>query len=363
MAGGGLDPVDREGRLERLVEGVENSTLERLLVTSPVSVRYLTGFTGTNGACLVGAEERLFVTDPRYREWVAGGLDGWEVEILQGEWLGALAKMLGPATGIEEDHMTVRVESELREKGPTGTELVPSGELVSRLRRVKDGTELAAIGQAAGLADEVLGEVLASGLAGRSEAEVAGVIVGRIREEGGEPSFPPIVASGPNSASPHAEPSARVIGSDEPVILDLGARVDGYCSDCTRTVVTGRPEDRFRELHDLVVEANEAALAQTAEGIGCADLDEVARGVIERAGLGDRFVHGLGHGVGLEIHEAPRVGPRSPEVLVAGDVVTIEPGVYLPGEFGIRVEDLVAVGNDGIAANFSSHPRGLIEVV
>lgn len=349
-------------RVDRLAELLADRDLDLMLVTSPVSIEYLTGFTGTNGACLVGPESRLFLTDPRYREWVADGFDGWEVEILRGEWLTALAALLGPSSGIEDGHMTVRTEARLIEKGPDGTTLVPCGDLIEELRRVKDELELSRIEKAAELADQVLGEVLAEGLSGRTEAEVAGRIVGRIREEGGEPSFPPIVASGPNSASPHAEPSARVIGRAEPVIIDLGAKLDGYCSDCTRTVFTGTPDSRLREVYELVVEANEAALGQAGAGVGCAALDEVARGVIERAGHGEHFTHGLGHGVGLEIHEAPRIGPRSTDRLVAGDVVTIEPGIYLQGEVGVRVEDLVVIGEGGVEANLSRHPKALLEV-
>lgn len=349
------------GRVERLVAELPGREIERMLVTSPVSVEYLTGFTGTNGACLVGPESRLFLTDPRYREWVSGGFDGWEVEILRGEWLPALAGLLGPATGIEDGHVTVRIEARLIEKGPEDLSLIPAGDLIEGLRRAKDPAELRRIAAASELADAVLGEVLDGGLIGRTEAEVAGRITGRIREEGGEPSFPPIVASGPNSASPHAEPSARTIGTSESVIIDLGAKLDGYCSDCTRTVSTGLPDGQFTEVYELVVEANEAALDQTAAGVACAALDEVARGVIERAGHGDRFTHGLGHGVGLEVHEAPRLGPRSSEELLAGDVVTIEPGIYLPGEFGVRVEDLVVVGERGPEANLSSHPKALLE--
>ncbi len=355
-------PGGEARRIDRLAELLADRDLDRMLVTSPVSIEYLTGFTGTNAACLVGPESRLFLTDPRYREWVADGFDGWEVEILRGEWLTALAALLGPSTGIEDGHMTVRTEARLIEKGPDGTSLVPCGDLIEQLRRVKDELELSRIEKAAELADQVLGEVLEGGLSGRTEAEVAGRIVGRIREEGGEPSFPPIVASGPNSASPHAEPSARAIGRAEPVIIDLGAKLDGYCSDCTRTVFTGAPDFRLREVYELVVGANEAALGQAGAGVGCAALDEVSRGVIERAGHGERFTHGLGHGVGLEIHEAPRIGPRSTDRLVAGDVVTIEPGIYLQGEFGVRVEDLVVIGEGGVEANLSRHPKALLEV-
>lgn len=355
--GAEVDP-ERAERLAGLLPGRE---IERMLVTSPVSIAYLTGFTGTNAACLIGPDSRLFLTDPRYQEWVAGGFEGWDVEILRGEWLPALAGLLGPSTGVEDGHMTVRTETRLIEKGPDGTSFVPAGDLIEGLRRVKDPRELERIEAASELADSILVEVVEAGLVGRTEAEVAGRITGRIREEGGEPSFPPIVASGPNSASPHAEPSARAIETGEPVIIDLGAKLEGYCSDCTRTFVTGPPDLRFAEVYDLVVEANEAALAQAGAGVACAALDEVARGVIERAGYGDRFSHGLGHGVGLEIHEAPRLGPRSPDQLLAGDVVTIEPGIYLPGEFGVRVEDLVVIGEGGLDANLSSHPKGLLE--
>ena len=350
------------GRVGRLVVLLSDRGIERMLVTSPVSVEYLTGFTGTNGACLVGPESRLFLTDPRYQEWVSDGFEGWEIEVLRGEWLPALAGLLGPGTGIEDGHMTVRTEARLIEKGPEDISLFPAGDLVEGLRRAKEPGELARIAAASSLADAVLGEVLEAGLIGRTEAEIAGRITGRIREEGGEPSFPPIVASGPNSASPHAEPSARVVEPSEPVIIDLGAKLDGYCSDCTRTVFTGAADERFKEVYELVVEANDAALDQAGAGVACAALDEVSRGVIERAGYGDRFTHGLGHGVGLEIHEAPRLGPRSPEELIAGDVVTIEPGIYLPGEFGVRVEDLVVIDEGGLEANLSRHPKDLLDV-
>ena len=349
-------------RASRLAELAEETDLDALLVTDPVSIEYLTGFTGTNAACLVGPGIRLFLTDPRYREWVAGGLGEWEVEVLQGQWVPALARKLPARTGIEDGHVTVRFRSGLESGAPGGVDLVAAGGLVEGLRRAKDDGEIARIAAAAELADSILGEVLEKGLAGKSEASVAGTIVGRLREEGAEPSFPPIVASGPNSASPHAEPGSRVIGDSEVVILDLGAKLDGYCSDCTRTVCTGSVEDRILEVHGVVERANLAALDQAAAGIGCSALDEVARGEVERAGYGPAFSHGLGHGVGLEIHEAPRLGPKSDETLIEGDVVTIEPGVYLSGEFGVRIEDMVSIGPEGIARNFASHPRELLQV-
>jgi Xaa-Pro aminopeptidase len=229
---------------------------------------------------------------------------------------------------------------------------------VERLRRVKDPTELEAISAASQLADEVWRWSLERGLGGRSEREVARAAETRIRELGGEPSFPTIVAAGPNGALPHAEPGERKIAEGELVVFDMGALVEGYCSDGTRTFATGEPGDRARDVYELVLGAQHAALEAVAVGVGGEALDEVARARIEAAGHGDRFGHGLGHGVGLEVHEAPRLSRRSEDVLEAGEVVTIEPGVYLPGELGVRIEDLVVVTEDG-HRNLSGMPKEL----
>lgn len=350
---------DRADRLARLVS---ESGFDSLLVTHPVNVRYLTGFTGSNGACLLGADTRQFLTDFRYRERVEAEVDGWEARILTGDWLPALAGCLEGKVGIEDHHLTVSTWNRLGDEMKGRGELVESGSLVEGLRRVKDEAEIDSIAVAAELSDSILSEVLEAGLVGRSEAEVAGQIVSRMREEGAEPSFIPIVASGPNGASPHAEPGPREIASGELVTLDLGAELDGYCSDCTRTVATGTLGEAEAEVYAVTLEANEKALDAVEPGLACRDLDRVARDVIEAAGYGDDFGHGLGHGVGLEVHEAPRIGPRSEDLLQAGDVVTVEPGIYRPGAFGVRIEDLVVVGETGVARNLSSHPKGLSEV-
>jgi Xaa-Pro aminopeptidase len=239
-----------------------------------------------------------------------------------------------------------------------GVERVAAGGAVERLRRVKDEVELEAIAAAAELADEVWRWSLERGLAGRSELDVARAAEARIRELGGEPSFPAIVAAGPNGALPHAEPGEREIGGGELVVFDMGAKLDRYCSDGTRTFATGEPGERAREAYEAVREAQAAALDAVAAGIGGEQLDGVARERIAAAGHGDRFGHGLGHGVGLEVHEAPRVSPRSEDVLETGEVVTIEPGVYLPGELGVRIEDLVVVEQGG-CRNLSGLPREL----
>jgi Xaa-Pro aminopeptidase len=180
-----------------------------------------------------------------------------------------------------------------------------------------------------------------------------------MREHGAEPSFPPIVAAGPNGALPHAEPGPRVIGTDELVVLDMGAKLDGYCSDCTRTVATGEVDARAAEIYGVVLAANELALDAVSAGARAAELDAVARNLIDEAGYGELFGHGLGHGVGLEVHEAPRLGRRSDDVLVERDVVTVEPGIYLAGICGVRIEDLVVVGAGGVELNLSGLPKTL----
>jgi Xaa-Pro aminopeptidase len=219
--------------------------------------------------------------------------------------------------------------------------------MVEKLRRVKDDGELDAITAAAELADDVWRWSLEKGLSGRAELQVAGAAEARIRELGAEPSFPAIVAAGPNGALPHAEPGEREIAEGDLVVFDMGAKLDGYCSDGTRTFAAGEPGEEAREVYEVVLGAQAAALEAVRAGAEGGAVDEVARGLIEEAGHGERFGHGLGHGVGLEVHEAPRLSERSDDVLEAGEVVTVEPGVYLPGRLGVRIEDLVVVTEDG----------------
>ncbi len=261
-------------------------------------------------------------------------------------------------SGFEDDHISVRTLTRLEEKLPAGVELTAAGGSVEKLRRVKDGAELEAIAVASELTDEVWRWSLERGLAGRSEREVARAAEARIRELGGDPSFPAIVAAGPNGALPHAEPGERQIGRGELVVFDMGAKLDGYCSDGTRTFATGEPGARAREVYEVVLGAQAAALAAVVAGAGGEALDAVAREAIEAAGYGKLFGHGLGHGVGLEVHEAPRLSQRSEDVLEVGEVVTVEPGIYLQGELGVRIEDLVAVTADG-CRNLSGLPKDL----
>jgi Xaa-Pro aminopeptidase len=336
------------GRGERLERQLAERELDRMLVTDLVNVRYLTGFTGTNGACVCGPDVRLFLTDFRYSERAATEVEGWDTLTISGDWLKGLAEPLSGRVGFEDDHMSVRFLEKLKAKLGEGVEMVAAGGTVENLRRVKDGEELAAIEEASKLADEVWGWSLERGLAGRSEREVARAAEARIRELGGDPSFPAIVAAGPNGALPHAEPGEREIGRGELVVFDMGAKLDGYCSDGTRTFATGEPGEEARAVYATVLEAQAAALTAIAAGVRGEDVDGAAREVIAAAGHGERFGHGLGHGVGLEVHEAPRLSLRSDDVLAAAEVVTVEPGIYVPGRLGVRIEDLVVVAEDGL---------------
>ncbi len=349
------------GRGDRLEKLLAERELERMLVTDLTNVRYLTGFTGTNGACVCGPGVRLFLTDFRYTERAAAEVEGWDPVTISDDWLGGIAERLQGRFGFEDDRMPVRTLEKLKAKLAEGTEPVPAGGAVERLRRVKDEQELAAIAAASELADDVWRWSVEAGLAGRRERDVALAAEARIRELGGEPSFPAIVAAGPDGALPHAEPGEREIGRGELVVFDMGAKLDGYCSDGTRTFATGDPGESAREVYEVVRRAQAAALDAIAAGRKGEEVDSVARGVIEEAGHGDRFGHALGHGVGLEVHEGPRLAQRSDDVLEPSEVVTVEPGVYVPGQLGVRIEDLVVVAEGG-HRNLSSLPKELLLV-
>jgi Xaa-Pro aminopeptidase len=346
------------GRSERLERLLAERELDRMLVTDLTNVRYLTGFTGTNGVCICGPGVRLFLTDFRYTERAAAEVEGWETVTIAGDWLKGVAERLEGRVGFEDDQMSVRLLEKLKEKLADGTEMVAAGGRVEQLRRVKDEEELAAIAEASKLADEVWSWTLERGLAGRRERDVARAAEARIRELGADPSFPAIVAAGPNGALPHAEPGEREIGRGELVVFDMGARLDGYCSDGTRTFATGDPGEEGRAVYEAVREAQQAALGAIRPGVKGEDVDSGARKVIDDAGHGEHFGHALGHGVGLEVHEGPRLSQRSDDVLAPGEVVTVEPGIYLPGQLGVRIEDLVVVAADGLR-NLSSRPKQL----
>jgi Xaa-Pro aminopeptidase len=346
------------GRGDRLERALAEAELDRYLVTDLTNVRYLTGFTGTNGACICGPGLRLFLTDFRYTERAAAEVEGWETLTIGNDWLKGIAERLQGRVGFEDDQVSVRLLGKLKEKLGEGTELLAAGGKVAELRRVKDAEELATIAEASKLADSAWSWTLERGLTGRRERDVARATEARIRDLGGDPSFPAIVAAGPNGALPHAEPGEREIGRGELVVFDMGAKLDGYCSDGTRTLATGEPGEEARAVYEVVRQAQQAALEAIRAGVKGEDVDSAARKLIDDAGYGERFGHALGHGVGLEVHEGPRLSQRSDDVLAPGEVVTVEPGIYLPGALGVRIEDFVVVEDDGLR-NLSSLPKEL----
>ena len=337
--------IDTASRTDRLLVQVEERELDCLLVTNLVNVRYLTGFTGTNGACVITPGERLFLTDFRYVDQAAEQVRGYESQQIGRDMLAGLAERLRGRAGFDDRHMSVATHAKLSEKTGEGVELVPAGGLVEDLRAVKDSTEVAAMRAAAEIANEAYESLRETGLAGRTEREVAVSLARFMEDRGAEgPSFAPIVASGAHGALPHASPRDIEIPRDTLVVIDMGAKVDGYCSDCTRTLATGPLDDQALETYELVWRAQRAALAVVRPGTSLSGVDAVAREMIEADGHGERFGHGLGHGVGLEVHEAPRLAKTAEGELEAGNAVTVEPGVYVPGEVGVRIEDLVIVG-------------------
>jgi Xaa-Pro aminopeptidase len=353
-------------RIDRLTERLPAIGVDVLMVTSLVNIRYLTGFTGSNAIALLGPDTRVLLTDFRYVEQAAAEVDpSFGRRIVAQELVDVVSEAL-PAglarLGFEDAHLTVRAHGRLRDCIPDRVELIPGGDAVESLRAVKEPAEIHRIAEATKLGDAALRRILERGLVGRTELDVATRLEREMRDLGAQrPSFDSIVAAGPHGALPHAQPRDVEIGPDELVVIDWGAELDGYCSDCTRTVATGDLDDPELQAYDLVHEAQRAGLEALKPGVGGRDADSVARAIIDGAGHAEHYGHGLGHGVGLEIHEAPRLSQRSDSVLATGNVVTVEPGVYLPGRFGVRIEDLVVVTESGCNI-LTSVPKELITV-
>jgi len=338
-------------RADRVAARLQERELDLLLVTGPHNLRYVTGFTGTNGIAVVGTGVRRLETDFRYVERARAEVDGFDLQQAPQDLRAALGEGWPPGPlrlGFDDADVSVRRHRELGEVLPERVELVPAGGVVEAERAVKEPAELDAIRAAAALVDALYGALAEQGLTGRTEHEVAVAAEAELRRLGADgPSFPPIVAAAENGALPHATPRDVAIPPNTLVTLDLGAKLDGYCSDCTRTWATGALDDDLAALHALVLEAQLAGLAAVRPGPEGREVDAVARAIIEAAGHGEHFGHGLGHGVGLEVHEAPRLSRTVRGRLEAGNVVTVEPGVYVPGRGGVRIEDLVVVTADG----------------
>jgi len=327
--------------------------LDALLVTNLVNVRWLTGFDGSNAAVVLGPDQPgRFITDFRYLTQSAEQLDPeWDREIatdlLKRAVEGLPAQPL--KLGVDDGHLTVRQHAQLAELvAGREVELVAAGGIVEALRAVKDHAEVELIRAAATLADEAFEEVVGAGIVGRTERDVALDLEIAMRRRGAEGvSFPPIVAAGEHGARPHAIPRDVAIPQATLVVIDWGAQLDGYASDCTRTVATGELDPRDAEIYETVLVAQEAALRAVRAGPTGREIDAVARTIIDDAGHAEHFGHGLGHGVGMEVHEGPRLGKTGEDALAAGNIVTVEPGIYVPGAIGVRIEDLVVVTEDG----------------
>ena len=329
-------------RLASLRALLKTEELDALLLSSLPAIRYLTGFSGSYGFCVITRRTGWLITDSRYAEQSRAEVRGVRVLITSETIPRAIAHQFllrGCRTaGFEADEMPVALYRSLRRALP-GISLRPTAGLTELLTVSKDAKEVALIARAAKITERVLGEVLPMIRPGVREREIAAEIVYRHRLHGGGDSFEPIVASGPRSALPHAGTTGRRFRNGDLIILDLGCSVEGYHSDLSRTVAVGRASRRARQLHAVVLEALEAAGSAARPGISARELDGVARRIITGAGHGKAFLHSLGHGLGLRIHERPRISPLSGDLLRPGNVIALEPGIYYPGWGGIRIED------------------------
>jgi Xaa-Pro aminopeptidase len=343
--------------------------VDALLVTNLTNVRYLTGYTGSNGVIVVRPADAVFLTDFRYLQRVEPLRDLVDVRQAKQDLMRFVSTRwaeLAPGAeriGFESAHLTVAAHQRLSDAAGS-VELVPTIHVVEDQRAVKDDAEVAAIRRAAGILAPVYDTLLDDGLAGRTEFDVAWRVHELVRKHGGDGvSFDPIVASGEAGALPHAEPRREPIAEGVLVTIDIGARLEGYCSDCTRTFATGPLEAELAEAYEVCLAAQEQALEATLAGAACRAVDAVARDAVDASPFKGLFGHGLGHGVGLEVHEAPSLRPEAPPdaLLEPGNVVTIEPGIYLPGRGGIRIEDLVVV-TDGEPERLTRYTKQLVEV-
>jgi len=357
----------RPGRLAALADGLTAAHLDGLLVTSPANVRYLTGFSGSSALLFVTPRDSTLITDFRYQTQAAeevGDLARVVVEpqsLWNGLWQGLAAMPAVQVAGFESAHLVHRDFQRLLEAGARW-QWRPTVDHVEVLRERKDAGELAHIRAAVATAETALEHTVGHVRAGMTELEIAGVLEAALRRAGSDGfPFPSIVASGANAALPHAHPTERVVQRGEFLLVDFGARVAGYCSDVTRTFVVGRASDEQREFYEVVRQANERSVKAVRAGMSGRDADGVARGYIQDRGFGDLFGHSLGHGIGLEVHESPRLARTAEALLVEGAVVTVEPGLYRPGWGGVRIEDDVHLGAAG-AQVLTRFPRELIEI-
>jgi len=343
-------------RLDTLRQLMVEEKLDGFLVTQPENRRYLSGFTGSNGVLIITPEKKVIATDSRYYQQVRQECPDWELAEVGYDFTGNMLELLrrlelgARQVGFEADHISVATLHSWERALLGRLVLVHTEGFVEQLRFQKDGTELASIRKAIALADETLDHVLSMIEPRQTEQQVAWALESYMRTHGATAvSFEAIVAGGPNAAKPHARPTDRPLQKGEPIVIDFGCVVDGYCSDITRTICLGKPaDDKYLAVWDTVLAAQQAAIDRAKAGMTGQEIDELARDVIVEAGYGDNFGHALGHGVGLAVHEGPRVSFRYPHQIPAGAVVTVEPGIYIPDWGGVRLEEMVLVQNEGI---------------
>lgn len=345
-------------RVETLRRLLADTPCDTVWIVQPENRRYLSGFKAedaqpneSSGSLLINREKALLVTDSRYTTEARQEAAGFEIHTLQKDTateLPALLQQIGVRKlGFEENYLTWGLHNHLSRRAAaleSPLELMPLLNIVEKMREVKEDREVAELEASAAMISGILDEVIAELRPGRTERETAWRIGDIAHAKGADGlAFPPIVASGPNSALPHAVPTDRKLGKGEPIIFDVGVRLNGYCSDITRTVFLGNPQNDFKKIYSVVRQAQLAALAEVRSGVSSDHPDAVARKVIKEAGFADYFGHSLGHGVGLATHEGPRLRPSKPVELKRGMVVTVEPGIYIPGKGGVRLEEMVLV--------------------
>ncbi len=354
-----------QGRIARLRESLKAHDIDALLVIRPENRRYMTGFTGSSGFVLISEDHAVLLTDFRYVEQATSQAPDFRI-VKHGVKMvdtlrEVLAEMGARALGFEKDVVTYK-QHETFASELEGVKLVPLEGLVEKLRMVKDEAEIEKIQRAEALGDAAFSHIIKVMRPGMTEIEVALEMEWFMRRNCAERlGFDIIVASGPNGAMPHAVATDRRLVPGELVVLDFGAVVDGYRGDTTRTVALGRAPDDGRRIYDIVLRAQQAALDGITAGMKGDEAHAIAQRIIDEAGYGEHFGHGLGHGVGLAVHEEPRLAPSSSAELAPGMVVSVEPGIYLPGKLGVRIEDLVVVDEKGVR-NLTRSPRQLIEV-
>ncbi len=344
-------------RVENLRLAIAHQQLDTIFISQTANRRYISGFTGSAGYVLVSQNEAILATDFRYVEQAK--MQSPEFQTVQiagefGKWFpGIVADLNAKNIGFESDGMTLTAYRQLvkaarRFPPKSRPRLIPTYGLVESLRAVKNTEEINSIQNAAALADAAVEHADTLLKPGTTEKELAWSLEKYLRENGSENlPFPIIVASGPNSALPHAQPTDHIILEGEPIVIDLGARVNGYCSDITRTICMGKPSKKLAQIYNTVLQAQSAAQKKITVGMNGEEADHIAREIIEKTGYGDKFGHSLGHGVGLDEHEQPRLGPNSTDMLTSSMVFTIEPGIYIEGWGGVRIEDMVLLESEG----------------